>query len=170
MLKGQDIVVLLAIAGREPMTVREIADLAAFDAAGVTRSLRRLSEAGLYDKARRVVPVPQAEEFLLHGLRYVFPGRMTGESRGVPTAWAAEPLASLIADTAPLPPVWPHVHGEVRGIALVPLHGIAADAALRDAVTWRRLALADALRIGDARVRGLAGEAIGQELRTVVAA
>jgi hypothetical protein len=170
MLKGQDIVVMLAIAGREPMTVRQIADLATFDAAGITRSLQRLSEGGLYDKTRRAVPIPQAKEFLVHGLRYVFPGRMTGESRGVPTAWAAEPLKSLLAETDGLPPVWPHPNGDARGIALAPLHGIASEAALHDSATWRRLALADALRIGDARVRGLAADAIGEELRAVVAA
>ncbi len=152
------------------MTVRAVAEVAAFDVAGVARSLGRLSEAGLYSRGRRSVPVPQLEEFLVHGLRYVFPGRMMGEARGVATAWAVEPLVSLLAETGSLAPVWPEPLGEARGIALEPLHPSVPRAALQDPGVWRRLALVDALRIGDARVRNLAADAIGEELRDVVAA
>lgn len=165
MLKGQDIVLLLALAGRSPITVRAAAALISFDPGGVTRSLRRLEEAGLFARERRAVLLPQAEEFLLHGLRYVFPAREAGETRGVPTAWAASPLVEELAATGSLPPVWPHAEGRVRGIGVTPLHVIAPYAALGDAGLWRRLALVDALRLGDARVRGLASGLLRAELR-----
>ncbi|MDW5594013.1 helix-turn-helix domain-containing protein [Conexibacter stalactiti] len=165
MLKGQDIVVLLALAGRPPVTMRETAARIAFDPAGVTRSLRRLTEAGLYSRERDAVLLPQAEEFLVHGLRYVFPARMAGESRGLATAWAAPPLDGEFGETASLPPVWMHPEGTVRGIALEPLHEIVPAAALADARTWRLLALVDAFRVGDARVRGVARGHLHDELR-----
>ena len=54
----------------------------------------------------------QADEFLAHGLRYVFPARFKGESRGVPTAWAAPPLQALLTATDAPAPVWPHPAAE----------------------------------------------------------
>lgn len=165
MLKGQDIVLLLSLAGRPPVTVRDAATQIAFDPAGVTRSLRRLREAGLFSRERDAVLLPQAEEFLVHGLRYVFPARMAGEARGLATGWAAPPLDGEFGETASLPPVWAHPEGVVRGIALEPLHEIVPAAALGDARTWRLLALVDALRIGDARVRGVARSHLHAELR-----
>lgn len=167
MLKGQDIVLLLALAGRPPVTIRTAAALIAFDPGGVTRALRRLEEAGLFARERRAVLLPQAEEFILHGLRYVFPARPAGETRGIPTAWAAAPLVGELTTTDSLPPVWAHADGTVRGFAVAPLHAIVPQAALGDAALWRRLALVDALRLGDARVRGVAMGLLSDELRSV---
>ena len=36
------------------------------------------------------------EEFLIHGVKYVFPAERGGTTRGIPTAYAAEPLNRLI--------------------------------------------------------------------------
>lgn len=165
MLKGQDIVVLLWLLG-EPGSapVREIAEGVGFDVGGTHRALRRLAEAGLYAPGRRRVPRAPAEEFLLHGLRYVFPPQRGTETRGVPTAWAAAPLDTRLATTSELPPVWPHPSGKVRGIALEPLHPIAPDAALRDHALYERLALTDALRAGNTRARAIAGELLAERL------
>lgn len=165
MLKGQDIVVLLSLAGDEPRTVREGAARAGFDIGGVSRALHRLSAAGMYDQSSRQIRVLQAEEFLVHGLKYVFPAHMRGEARGIPTAWAAEPLSRHLAETDEPPPVWAHPDGQVRGIAVDPLHAIAPEAALRSAAIARRLALTDALRMGDARSRSLAKDLLHDELR-----
>jgi hypothetical protein len=156
MLRGQDILVLVRLLGEEtPLTIQEIVDSLEIDGASVHRSLRRLEEAQLVLPDRRAA-VAQADEFLTHGLRYVFPPRFHGESRGVETAWAAEPLRSALTSTDSPPPVWPHPKGRRRGIALEPLHPSAPDAALRDPELHERFALLDALRLGDARVRKIA--------------
>jgi hypothetical protein len=156
-LKGQDIVLLLALAGGErDGSVRALAQRVGYDVGGTHRALQRLREAGLYAPDRQRVPVAAAEEFLLHGVKYVFPARRGSETRGVPTAWAASPLAAQLARADDLPPVWPHPAGEARGIALEPLHAIVPEAALSDPALWERLALVDALRAGDVRSRRLA--------------
>jgi hypothetical protein len=162
-LKGQDIVVLLqlVVSGRAP--VRAIAESLGYDVGGTHRALQRLREAGLYDGRR--VRLGSAEEFLIHGVPYVFPARRGGETRGVPTAWAAPPLVGELAPTSELPPVWPHAEGRERGLALEPLHPIAPGAALRDPALWERLALVDALRAGDARARRLAASELRERLR-----
>jgi hypothetical protein len=157
MLKGQDVVILLRLVGGAPAaSVREVADSVGYDVGGTHRALQRLGEAGLYAPSRRRVPIAAAEEFLLHGVKYVFPAKRGSETRGIPTAWAAGPLAAQLARAPDLPPVWPHPTGDTRGIALEPLHPIVPEAALRDHALWERLALVDALRAGDARARGLA--------------
>jgi hypothetical protein len=166
MLKGQDVVLLLQLVGGTPAaSVRELADSVGYDVGGTHRAVQRLREAGLYAPDRRHVPIAAAEEFLLHGVKYVFPARRGSETRGVPTAWAARPLASELAGMPELPPVWPHPTGETRGIALEPLHPIVPDAALRDPALWERLALVDALRAGDARARSLAEDLLLERIR-----
>ncbi|UTI66282.1 hypothetical protein NBH00_08760 [Paraconexibacter antarcticus] len=165
MLKGQDIVVLVQLLSA-PLgwTMRELGEGLGLAPGPVHRSLARLADSGLYDAGRRRVIAGAAEEFLIHGLRYVFPARPQGEVRGVPTAWAAAPLRELLASSDPLPPVWPAPDGTVRGLALEPLHPAALLAARADPLTGERLALLDALRAGDPRTRGVAADQLRKRL------
>src|SRR5438093_9194288 len=106
MLNGQDIVVLLKLAGQdEDWTVRSLEAALGIPRAGVHRSLQRLSAAGVYDLDRRRTNLSQADEFLVHAVKYLFPPQMTGEARGTPTAWAASPLADELAPPSDLPRV-----------------------------------------------------------------
>lgn len=171
MLKGEDIVVLLKLTYVAPeWSVRTLEHETTIAKSVVQRSLKRLGEAGLFDPRRRVANVSQAEEFLIHGLKYVFPGSVAGESRGFATAWAAKPLVDRLA-AAPndVAPVWPSARGDTRGLALEPLHPAVVEAASRDPLLREQLALIDALRIGDARVRGLAAELLSERLGGVPA-
>lgn len=171
MLKGEDIVLLLKLSSQEPdWTVRTLERETTIPRSVVQRGLKRLWQAGLFDPRRRLVNISQAEEFVIHGLRYVFPGVIGGESRGVPTAWAAQPLSDLVVDAPDeLPPVWPHARGTVRGLALEPVHASVVEAANRDPVLGEQLALVDALRIGDARMRGLAADQLHSRLGALIA-
>ena len=132
--------------------------------ATVHRALHRLANAGLYDLRRRRVPEAAAEEFLVHAVKYLFPVVRGSETRGVPAAWAAPPLLSEMAEDV-LSPVWPHPSGDARGIALEPLHPAVPELALGNDDLWQRLALVDAIRAGDARVRRLAEEALVDRIR-----
>ncbi|MGK2938946.1 MAG: MarR family transcriptional regulator [Solirubrobacteraceae bacterium] len=166
MLKGEDIVLLLKLATRaDGWTVRALSEETTIPKSVVQRSLKRLAEAGLLDERRQRVNLSQAEEFLVHGLRYVFPGQLGGPTRGVAAAWSAEPLSNEIAQAdGELPLVWPDPQGEVRGSALEPVHGAVSEAARRDPDLAERLALVDALRVGDARVRGVAARLLCERL------
>jgi DNA-binding transcriptional MocR family regulator len=164
-LKGEDIVVLLKLVAEPPeWTVRSLSDEVGIPRSVVHRALRRLVDAGLLDQRRRRVNTSQAEELLVHGVKYFFPPALGGETRGVPTAWAAGALADRLAPPTDLPPVWPDPMGKVRGIALEPLHESAPGIARRDPKLAERLALVDALRLGDARVRGLAADLLREQL------
>lgn len=165
MLKGQDIVVLLALVGHEDRPRAALARALGWDDAGVHRSINRLSESTLFEAGRGRVSRARAEEFLIHGVPYVFPARLGPVTRGVPTAWAAPPLSSRFAPVDELPPVWPDPMGSVRGVAFEPLHRTAVHGAAADAVLHQRLALVDAIRGGDARSRALAAEMLPALLR-----
>ena len=95
-------------------------------------------------------------EFLIHGLKYVFPVQRGGPTRGVPTAEAAPPLNKEFGADFALPPVWPHATGPVRGIAFSPLYKNVPQAAMLDPRLYELLALVDAIREGRARERGVA--------------
>jgi hypothetical protein len=105
------------------------------------------------------------EEFLVHGLRYVFPPVRGELTRGVPTSYAAEPLRSIIGQGADPIPVWPYEEGGHRGIAFEPLYRTAPIAALRDPPFYEYLALADALREGRIRERKTAETELCRRLR-----
>lgn len=171
MLKGEDVVVLLKLIGSGPdWTVRTLAAETEIPRSVVHRALQRLKAAGLVDARRRRVNISQSEEFLVHAVKYLFPAALGGESRGIPTAWAAEPLAGKLASPpSELAPVWPDPGGRRRGLTLQPLHAAVPAAARRDQALAERLALVDALRLGDARVRGLATELLVERLARVVA-
>lgn len=166
MIKGQDILVLLKLCN-EPgeWTVRALGDAVGLDPASAHRALARLEEARLIDATRRRVNRSNTREFLLHGAKYAFPPRQGGMSRGVPTAWAAPPLSELLAGVDEPPPVWPDPKGKVRGIAVEPIHENAPAVVGRDRLAAEQLALLDAIRLGDGRIRSLAAEELGKRLR-----
>lgn len=166
MIKGQDVLILLKLLGEhDRWTVRSLGDSLDIDPAGVHRALKRLEQAGLVDVGDHRVNRSNAEEFLIHGLKYLFPARQEGLSRGVPTAWAAPPLSHELVQVDEPPPVWPDPRGERRGVALQPLHEKAVDVARRDPALAEKLALLDAIRLGDGRVRSLAAKRLRERLQ-----
>lgn len=167
MIKGQDVVVLLKLLD-EPSawTVRSLSGELGLPSAGVHRSLRRLADVGLYDLDRRRPNFSRAQEFLVHAAKYLFPPRFGRELRGIPTAWAVSPLREELAPQKGLPLVWPHPQGDVRGVALEPLHASVPEIAQRDPVLGQQLALVDAIRLGDARISSLAAELLADRVMT----
>ena len=122
MLKPQDVLVALRLA-TAPEGDRTFPRLAAaldMSSSEVHAAVKRAVSSGLVDGATRTVRKSALLEFLVHGLRYVFPAEWRGVSRGFPTSYAAPPLRDRFPVTD-LPPVWPHPEGTSRGEALVPI-------------------------------------------------
>ncbi|HMN97796.1 MAG TPA: helix-turn-helix domain-containing protein [Miltoncostaeaceae bacterium] len=164
MLKGQDIVVLLTVAGRPGWTIAAVAEGLGLSTSAVHRSVERAIDAHLMTAPGRDVNANALEELLVHASRYLFPARLAGPSRGVPTAWSAPPLSMRLARVDEDPLVWPDPAGSGRGIALEPIHPSVPFATRGDAALHERLALVDALRAGGARVRREAAEALHEHL------
>ncbi len=78
---------------------------------------------------------------------------------------AAPPAADLLAGGPnELLPVWPDASGTVRGLALEPVHGSVVEPPTRDPGLGEQLALVDALRIGDALIRGRTADQLPSRL------
>jgi DNA-binding transcriptional MocR family regulator len=167
MLHQSDIYVLAGLLAEEDgaWTYRELARELGIPHPLVQRALQRAEEAGLYSGASRSVHLPNVEEFLLHGLRFLAPGKLGSVVAGDPAAWAAPPMARLIHESADLPPVWPASHGRLRGLELPPLHEAAVEASERLPRLAELLSIIDSLRAGDVRVRSVAGEQLRKRLR-----
>jgi DNA-binding transcriptional MocR family regulator len=156
MVRPSDAVVLFALHNvNDSWTLRSLGQRLGVQHSKVQRAVDRLEAAGLYDAQRRRVIPHAAEEFVEHALKYLHPGREGAITRGVPTAWAAAPL-NLEIVAADLPPVWPYVHGTVRGQAVAPLDPSLPALAQSWPAVAELAALSDAIRIGDARSRAAA--------------
>lgn len=170
-LKPQDLVILLKLSAHpgERFEQKRLASELGMSPAEISGGLKRSVAARLVNKAPEsgATPIYTAlQEFLIHGVRYAFAAREGGVTRGMPTAWAAAPLASQLSGTADSPPpVWPDPHGEVRGVAVEPLFRSAPNAARRDTALYELLALVDAIRIGRARERSLAATELKSRLQ-----
>ena len=128
-------------------------------------AVQRLIQAGLVDGETRKPRKKSVEEFLLHGVRYVFPAIPGPVTRGVATAHAAAPLKDLISsDAGGMCPFWPDAGGTMRGYSIEPLHPSAPRAAQMDSALYELLALIDALREGRARERQIAGEQLHKRI------
>lgn len=169
-LKPQDVMVALKLCcypgSRPPISV--IGSDLGISPSEVHGAIKRLLQAHLVhglemqNKPNRST----LEEFLLHGLKYVFPAEHGQVTRGVPTSFAAEPLKREISSGDELPPVWPWSHGDTKGIALLPLYRTAPIAALRDPLLYEYLALVDAIRDGRVRERKIAERELVKRLRS----
>ncbi len=104
------------------------------------------------------------EEFLLHGIQYVFVPERGELTRGMPTGYGAPPLVGEFVATNDLPPVWPDPEGEVRGEAFAPLYKSVPFAARRDSMLYELLVLVDAIRGGRTRERDVAGKQLRMRL------
>jgi hypothetical protein len=170
MLSPTDIYVLGGVLAEngEPRTLRELARELHVDHTLVHRALGRAQEAGLYSKASKEVNRPNLEELLTHAARFVAPAQLGALTRGVPAAWAAEPMSHAIHEAGDEPPpVWPDDDGSMRGQAFEPLHPAAPRASRDSPALARLLAIIDSLRLGDVRVRKVAAEELRGTLRRI---
>jgi hypothetical protein len=166
-LKPVDVVVGLRLAEAPGATYQHLSADLGISASAAHASVRRLQAAGLLRPGSRVVNRLALGEFLAHGVRYAFPAHPGAVVRGVPTAHAAPPLADHIVAEDVL--VWPSPSGGSTGRAIAPLYPRAVELPRRCPGVYRTLALVDALRVGRARERKLAVEAIRGRLATAAA-
>ena len=157
-LHPQDVLVALKLALDERgSSYAQLAQELGLSSSQAHAAVRRAEESGLLVPKQRKVNRRALLEFLVHGLKYVFPAKRGPAARGVPTAHAAPPLSDLLVDDGP-PVVWPDPEGGVRGETLEPLHKSAPGAARRDPRLYASLVLIDAIRAGRARERKIAAK------------
>jgi len=171
-MKSQDILVLLKLislgqqaaanyeADDAAYSVRGLADALGVSKSEISNSINRLYEAGLALKDRRSGrPKPNvkaAQEFILTGLKYVFPVKPGPQARGVPTAFAAPVLESKVMSAGEGKFVWPDAEARDSGQSIEPLFKSVPFAIREDPELYAYLALVDAIRLGNPREAGVA--------------
>lgn len=126
----------------------------------VHAAAQRLTAARLWQPELRRIQRHALLEFLVHGARYAFPGELGPVARGVPTAWSAGLIAARLVTSPQERVVWPSRDGGVSGQSLAPLHPAVPKLAARSPALHEFLALVDAARIGRARERAWAADAL----------
>ena len=179
-MKSQDIIVLLKLAllhqrnnGHENImadafSVRGLEGSLGISKSEVNASIKRSIESGLALKERHS-DHPKANlkaliEFIIYGLRYVFPVKPGAMVRGIPTAAAAPVLKSELHSLGEHICVWPDPEGKEMGQSLNPLFKSAPFAAKQDHDLYDLLALVDAIRLGNPRESKLAQSLLEQRL------
>jgi hypothetical protein len=169
-LKPQDVVLALKLASSRAAdwTQPAVARALHMSAAEVNHGLKRLVACHLYNPHERRVVREALREFLVSGLRYVFPTQLGLFGEGMPTAFSVGPLAGKLRLDDDDRVVWAGSSAAgaalVRGRVIAPLYPSVPLAAAEDPALHEYLALADTLRIGRARERALAKEEISRRL------
>jgi hypothetical protein len=159
-LKPQDILFLLKLVslGKIPWSFHKLSVDLGMSPSEVHAAAKRALAARLAIKEDGIIRpnIRNLEDFLLHGVQYVFVPERGELNRGMPTAYASAPMETYFPAYKELPPVWPDPEGEVRGESFSPLYKSAPKAAKKDPKLYQLLALVDAIRGGRVRERDIA--------------
>ena len=164
-MKPQDILVLLKICvmPEGKWTISGLAESIGMSASEVHAAINRLETADLLFS--RKPKVASVEEFIVHGLKYVYPAVIGRVCRGIPTAHSAPPLSTLVVSDKTDMLVWPCEFGTARGQSLKPLYISVPSAVKNDSKLYELLALVDAIRAGRAREKEIAISELKKYLR-----
>ena len=165
-MRPQDIVVLLKIIASDNNQWRnlDIAYSLKISPSEVSEVLNRCKIAKLINKEKREVHLNALTEFLVYGLKYVFPAEPGAIAKGIPTAHSASPIKEkIISSTESY--VWPNSKGNLRGQSIDPLYKTIPEAALEDQEFYELIALVDTIRIGKAREVKMAIDELKSRIR-----
>ena len=168
-LKPQDIMVLLklVVIGDNDWAYNSLAVELGMSPSEVHSAIKRALSANLaIQKQDKIIPyLRNLEEFIVHGLKFVFAPERGEMVRGMPTAHAAPPIKDVFISDGEPPPVWPDPNGEVRGMSFSPLYKSVPKAARIDPELYELLVLVDGIRSGQARERDFAVKELKKRLK-----
>ena len=156
-MKPQDIVVLLKKLTHQGkvLSANGLAISLGMSASTVSECLERCKKAQLVDRNKKRVNTLALQEFLVHGIQYVFPAEAGRVGRGIPTYISASPIKEQISNSAESY-VWHDVKGSARGQQIQPLYNTIPQAVKEDNELYQLLVIVDTLRMGRVRERELA--------------
>ena len=165
-MRPQDILVLLKIISmKNPYWLNlEIANSLNISQSEVSEALNRCKIARLINGVKKKVYVNSFIEFLIYGLKYVFPAEPGPIVRGIPTAHSASPIKehiSLGSENF----VWPYSKGILRGQAIEPLYSTLPMVVQNDQLFYELLVIIDTIRVGRVREIKIAIEELEKRLK-----
>ncbi len=171
-MRPQDVIVILKIISSstqkselddnnkgniEILSNKNIAKSLQMSEAEISESLKRSEYATLItDTKTKKINKKAFLEFILHGIKYVFPIHPGALVRGIATAHSASPIKESIVSKELF--VWEHIEGNVRGQAIEPLYSTVPKIVEEDPKLYELLALVDCIRTGNARIFSIAAK------------
>lgn len=163
-MRPQDIVVLLKIVAMGELQWRhlDIVNGTGISPSEVSEAINRCKLANLIDSKKTSVHINAFKEFLIYGLKYVFPTEPGAVVVGIPTAHSASPIKEHIVSDEIF--VWSSAKGTHRGQAIEPLYKTVPEYALEDSLFYELLVIVDTIRVGRAREINIAKEELEKRL------
>jgi len=156
-MRPQDVAVLMKIIafGKREWRSIDIAHSILLSPSEVSEALNRCKIAGLIDSKKKKVNLNSVFEFLVFGLKYVFPAEPGSVVKGVPTAHSASPVKEHVTSGKDVY-VWQYAKGSHRGQAIEPLYKTLPGVVDGDKLFYELLAIIDTIRVGRVREKKFA--------------
>ncbi|MPM77420.1 hypothetical protein SDC9_124423 [bioreactor metagenome] len=106
-------------------------------------------------------------DFLIYGLKYVFPPQVGTSVRGILTAHSASPIKEHITSGNDNY-VWPYYKGTKRGFSVAPLYENIPKFIDNDTQLYEYLVIVDTLRVGKAREIEIAIKELDKRIKDYV--
>lgn len=153
----------------ERYSLRNLESMTGVSKTEISASFKRSKKAGLLI-SDRVSSLPRVNqkgllEFIVYGLKYVFPVSPGPVVRGIPTSFAAPVMMGKIMSGGDLIYVWQDARGSSKGQMVEPLYKTVPKAVKQDAYLYELLALIDALRLGSPREISIAKDMLERLMR-----
>jgi hypothetical protein len=157
-MRPHDIVVLLKIISynHDNWLMKDLGFDLFISLSEISESLNRSVISGLLSNNKKRIMKSSFLDFLIFGLKYVFPQKPGSIVRGIKTSHSASPLSNIILSDEIY--VWPYFEGDSKGFSIEPLHPNTPKACLKDSKLHELLSLVDAIRLGNKREFNIAVE------------
>jgi len=164
-LKSQDILILLMIITikKENWVLSEVATTLDISLSETSQALERCRICGLIDSSKKKVNRLNFREFLIYGLKYVYPAQIGSQVRGIATGYSAEPIKSKLSESNENL-VWAYYKGSRRGNSVKPLYPTVPKIIDNNKELYELLVIVDTLRVGKVREREIAIEELDKRL------
>ena len=151
-MRPQDIVILLKMItlGDRKYSIIEMSDCLNISPSEISKAMERNVIAGLVSSDKTRVNKLALRDFLIYGLKYVFPPQPGSTTRGIATAHSAPPIHQYITENGENF-VWKYYKGTRRGNSIVPLYDKIPKIVENQHELYEFLTIIDCLRIGKKR-------------------
>ncbi len=163
-MRPQDIVILLKIVslGERNWFLKDLSNQLYISYSEVSESLERSVFANLIDYKKQNVNRGNLLDFLIYGLKYVFPAQAGILTKGIPTAHSHPFMKKYISSKHAY--VWPSSSGGIIGQAIEPLYLNQVLAVQEDGELYKLLALSDVIRVGKLREVAIAEKELKESI------
>lgn len=157
-MKPQDIVILakILLMRDAPWTYQKISAELSISQSECHAAIKRSFDSGLFNGLKRKVSLAAFREFIIYGLKYIYPAQVGQVTRGVPTLQAVGSLKKEIIPVENEIYVWPYAEGGAKGQSVIPLYRSVPETSLVDEEFYMFMVIIDFIRMGQARERSLA--------------